>query len=219
VKEKKLTELADLFIKELTEDIEGIGVKAGFIKVASSNNGPTDLERKVMEAATIASKETGSSILAHSLKWEGAKEHISLLSKYKCDYDRYIWAHAHRETNINHHYHALSLGCYMEYDGIGIRDEDDSLVLDLLEIMKAKGYGNKVLISQDRGWYNPALPQGGQPKPYTYITDIFLNKMRALGLDESYIDELLRKNPFNAMARCTKDRFLPCLFNINYLAY
>jgi hypothetical protein len=31
----------------------------------------------------------------------------------------------------------------------------------------------------DRGWYDPAQPGGGEPKPYTYLVEEFLPQARA----------------------------------------
>jgi predicted metal-dependent phosphotriesterase family hydrolase len=43
------------------------------------------------------------------------------------------------------------------------------------------GLGHRLLLSHDRGWYDPAQPGGGTPRPYTYICEHFLPKLRAAG--------------------------------------
>ena len=63
------------------------------------------------------------------------------------------------------------------------------------------GFGDRLLISHDRGWYDPAQPGGGTPKPYTYISEHFLPKLRKAGLSESEIEQLTHHNPFRAFAR------------------
>jgi phosphotriesterase-related protein len=57
------------------------------------------------------------------------------------------------------------------------------------------------LLSQDRGWYDPAQPHGGKPRPFTYITAKFLPRLRAAGVDEDTIRLLTCDNPFRAFAR------------------
>ena len=47
------------------------------------------------------------------------------------------------------------------------------------------GLGDRLLLSHDRGWYDPAQPGGGQPKPFTYISETFLPKLRTAGLNEA----------------------------------
>ena len=53
----------------------------------------------------------------------------------------------------------------------------------------------------DRGWYDPAQPGGGEPKPFTYINDVLLEKLRAVGVTEETIRQLMVVNPFRAFAR------------------
>jgi phosphotriesterase-related protein len=63
------------------------------------------------------------------------------------------------------------------------------------------GLGGQVLLSHDRGWYDPAKPGGGDPKPFTHLVAHFLPKMRAAGVDEEAIRTLTHTNPFRAFAR------------------
>ena len=53
----------------------------------------------------------------------------------------------------------------------------------------------------DRGWYDPAQPGGGTPKPFTALTERFLPRLADAGVEESLIDRLMRRNPFTAFAR------------------
>jgi phosphotriesterase-related protein len=75
------------------------------------------------------------------------------------------------------------------------------MILDRVLRMLDAGYGDRLLLSQDRGWYDPALPNGGEPKPYTYLSEIFLPKLREAGVDEATLKQLTVDNPFRAFAR------------------
>ena len=61
--------------------------------------------------------------------------------------------------------------------------------------------GHHLPLSHDRGWYDPALPGGGNPKPFTHLSEFFLPKLRQAGVDESTIRQLTQSNPFRAVAR------------------
>jgi phosphotriesterase-related protein len=63
------------------------------------------------------------------------------------------------------------------------------------------GLGARILLSQDRGQYDPAKPRGGEQRPYTYLTDEFLPKLAAAGIGEETIYRLTHANPFEAFAR------------------
>lgn len=201
VSEMSAVKLADTFIRELTCGMDDTHVKAGFIKVGIFKGHPTEKEQKVMEAACYAAKETGCAILAHAMSYESASGHLEIIKKTGLSYDQYIWAHAHREYDLSYHIKALSLGCRLEYDGIGLNNKDDMLVINLIETMLKKGYGDRILISQDRGWYNPSKLGGGEFRPYTYMTDIYIEKLIKAEIEETYITKLLRDNPFNALKR------------------
>ena len=42
-----------------------------------------------------------------------------------------------------------------------------------------------MLLSQDRGSFDPAQPNGGTPRPYTYLSEQFLPLLRGAGFDEA----------------------------------
>ena len=63
------------------------------------------------------------------------------------------------------------------------------------------GFGQRLLLSHDRGWYDPSQPHGGAQQPFDYLPLAFLPKLRSAGLDDAAIDQLTRANPFNAFAR------------------
>ena len=91
-------------------------------------------------------------------------------------------------------------GAWIEYDWIGDPAADADFV-DRIARMLAAGLGDRLLLSHDRGWYDPAQPGGGTPKPFTYISRHFLPKLRAAGIDEATIRMLTHGNPFRAFAR------------------
>ena len=47
----------------------------------------------------------------------------------------------------------------------------------------------------------PALPGGGVPKPFTYISETFLPKLQEAGVDDATIRQLTHDNPFRAFSR------------------
>ena len=63
------------------------------------------------------------------------------------------------------------------------------------------GFGEKLLLSQDRGWYDPSKPGGGPVQPFTYLLDTFIPKLRTAGVDAQTMEQLLRHNPFVAYSR------------------
>jgi phosphotriesterase-related protein len=89
---------------------------------------------------------------------------------------------------------------WIEYDGIGGEQGDDYFIERIQRMLDA-GLGDRLLLSQDRWAFNPALPNGGTSKPFTYLTDIFIPRLRAAGVDDPTIRRLTVDNPFTAFAR------------------
>jgi phosphotriesterase-related protein len=90
------------------------------------------------------------------------------------------------------------MGVWLEYDAIGNDDEHD--LHNILRLSEA-GFSNQLLLSHDRGWFDPAQLGGGAPKPFTYLSEVFLPKLQAAGVDELTINQLTRVNPLRAFAR------------------
>ena len=98
------------------------------------------------------------------------------------------------------HLEVARRGAWIEYDGIGGWGEDATYVENIHRVLDA-GLGDQLLLSHDRGWYDPAQPGGGTPKPYTYLSEVFLPKLGRAGSTAPTIAMLTRDNPFRAFAR------------------
>jgi phosphotriesterase-related protein len=116
--------------------------------------------------------------------------------------ERFIWIHTQAEPDFELHLEMAQRGAWLEYDAIGnINGENDEYYVQHIQHLLEAGLGNQLLLSHDRGWYDPALPGGGVPKPYTYLPEQFLPKLRAVGVDEVTIHQLTHVNPYRAFAR------------------
>ena len=91
-------------------------------------------------------------------------------------------------------------GAWIEYDNIGQEGTDASLLHRIQRMLDA-GLDGQVLLSHDRGWYDPAQPGGGTPKPFTYLGEQFLPRLRTTGVDEATLRKMTCENPFRALAR------------------
>jgi phosphotriesterase-related protein len=116
--------------------------------------------------------------------------------------ERFIWIHTQAESDFDLHLEMARRGAWLEYDSIGNPEwrTDEYLVEHIQRLLDA-GLGGQLLLSHDRGWFDPALPGGGVPKPYTYLSDQFLPKLRAAGVDDAMFHQLTHVNPYRAFAR------------------
>jgi phosphotriesterase-related protein len=192
--------LCEWMLGELTEQIEQTGVQAGFIKLSAGDDGITDCEAKILRAATHAAKQTGAAIGSHTIRGRVVRDQLDIVESCGYSAERFIWIHASAEPNVELNLELAARGAWVEYDWIGSEDTDADFI-DRIQRMLDAGLGDRLLLSHDRGWYDPAQPGGGTPRPFTYISEQFLPKLRAAGLDEGTIGRLTQENPFRAFAR------------------
>ena len=186
---------------ELEVGIRNTGVKAGFIKLSAGDNGLTLVEAKILRAAARAARGVSAAIASHTVQGKVTLEQLAMIEACGYRVDRFIWVHAHLEPDFQLHLEIARRGAWIEYDGIGWED-NDSLFIDLIQRMLDEGFKDQLLLSQDRGWYDPAQPGGGLPRPFTYLPEFFLPKLRAAGIGDEVIRQLTRGNPFKAFSQC-----------------
>jgi phosphotriesterase-related protein len=187
-------------LKELTGEIEGSGVRAGWIKLSAGDDGLTECETKVLRAAARAAIETGAVIGSHTVKGRVVLDQLRILQEIGLPPDRFIWIHTQAEEDRGLHVQIGRRGAWLEYDAIGSPDQDEMYV-GLVQNALDAGLAAKVLLSHDRGWYDPGKPRGGEQKPYTYLVDTFLPKLAAAGIGQEAVRRLTRSNPFKAFSR------------------
>jgi phosphotriesterase-related protein len=193
-------DLRDWMIAELTEGVEQTGVRVGWIKVGATDDGVTEAEARVLRAATRASIATRATIGSHTVRGTVARSQLDIIERAGGSADRFVWIHAHNEPDLSIHDELARRGLWLEYDGIGAPEEDDRFVALVRHALDA-GLKGQVLLSQDRGWFDPAQPGGGTPLPFTALPERFLPRLAAEGIDAETISLLMRDNPFRAFAR------------------
>lgn len=192
-------EIYEWMLSELNGDIDGTGVQAGWIKLGASDAGLTPDEIKNLKAAARASKATGALIGIHTISGAVARHELDIIEANGGDASRYVWIHTQAEDDFAIHLEMARRGTWIEYDNIG-GSADEVHIERILKVLDA-GFGDQLLLSHDRGWYDPALPNGGTPQPYTVLVETFLPKLRAAGVDEAMVWKLTAENPFRAFAR------------------
>jgi phosphotriesterase-related protein len=192
-------ELVQWMHGELTGEIERTGLQAGWIKLSAGDDGLTECETKVLRAAARAALDTGAVIGSHTIRGRVVLDQLRILGEIGLPADRFIWIHTQAETDQGLHVEIGQRGAWLEYDAIGSADPD-AMYVSLVEKALGAGLGGKVLLSQDRGWYDPSKARGGEQKPYTYLVESFLPKLAAAGIGQDVIDRLTRSNPFAAFS-------------------
>jgi phosphotriesterase-related protein len=190
--------LCDWMLGELTSQIEDTGVRAGWIKLSAGDDGITACEAKVLSAAAKVGHETNAIIGSHTIRGRVVRDQLAIIEKAGYTPQRFIWIHTQAEPDFDLHLEMARRGVWLEYDAIG--SMDDAFFVERIQRVLDAGFANQLLLSHDRGWYDPGQPGGGTPKPFTYLSEQFLPRLRAAGVDEDTIRQLTVINPFRAFA-------------------
>lgn len=199
VKTASEAELEAWMVRELTQRFDEADYRAGWIKISAGDDGITPLEAKILRAATRAAIATGAIIGSHTIRGRVVMDQLDIIEAEGGDPRRFISIHSQAEADFALNLAVAGRGAWIEYDNIGWVD-DEVLLPRVLGALEA-GYGKQMLLSHDMGWFDPAQPNGGVPKPYTHLSEVFLPKLRAAGVDEPTIVQLTHDNPFEAFAR------------------
>ncbi|MFP9137765.1 phosphotriesterase [Devosia sp. XGJD_8] len=185
--------------KELSQGIGETGVRAAWIKVSAGDDGITPLESKILRAAARAAKANDAVIGSHTIKGRVVMDQLDIIEAEGHSASRFISIHTQAEPDFEMHKAVAARGAWIEYDNLGWVPDEESVPL-ILKALEA-GLGKQLLLSHDMGWFDPAKPGGGEPRPYTHLVGSILPKLRAAGVDEAMIVQLTEINPFEAFAR------------------
>lgn len=192
-REESAAELARRWIQEARRGVDG--VRPRFIKTGVSGAPLDELDRKLIRAAAITSRETGLAIASHTDgAGPAALEQLEIVRAEKVRPSRFVWVHAQNEKDFAFHERVARAGAWVEFDGI--REKTADWHRQCVRNMAEKGLLHRTLISQDAGWYNVGQPGGGNYRGYTYIYTDFLPS-----LDQSWVRPLMIANPERAFGR------------------
>jgi phosphotriesterase-related protein len=191
--------LYDWMLAELQSGIEDTGFKAGWIKLSAGDDGMTRLEERILRAAARAAKATDALIGSHTIRGRVVMDQLDIIEAEGGSASRFLSIHTQAEADFGLHKAVFERGAWIEYDNVGAVPVEESadLVMRALEA----GLGDRLLISHDRGWFDPALPGGGTPKPYTVVSTELLPMLASGGVTDETIVLLTHRNPFEAFSR------------------
>lgn len=199
VKTASDAELEAFMLRELNERFEEADYRAGWIKLSAGDDGITPLEEKILRAAARAAARTNAIIGSHTIKGRVVLDQLAIIEQEGYTAERFIAIHSQLENDFGLTRSIAERGAWIEYDNAGWVPDEEFLA-PVMRALEA-GFAGRMLLSHDRGWYDPALPGGGTVRPYSHLSETILPMLRASGVDEATITQMTHDNPFNAFAR------------------
>lgn len=199
IKNKSIAQLAETIISDIKTGVRGI--HAGFIKIAISKP-ITPFEEKVVRAAAIAQKATGTAIEVH---FDGdhasAEEKHHVLNVFEnegVDLTRVILCHSVPYLGLVDDFITLAQrGCQLSFDmqGLEVRVafEGEQKLAETFNALIDAGYLDQLLISQDVCFSVCYVKNGGYG--YAHILNNILPQLRAGGITDAQIHTIMVDNP------------------------
>jgi phosphotriesterase-related protein len=191
VRTETAAQLARRWASEYRQGVDG--VKPRFIKIGVNDAPLGEIDRKLVEAAAIASLETGLTIASHTGRGAGP-EQIEMLEKLRFPLQKFVWVHAQNEKDHAIHAAAARAGAWVEFDGISPASTPWHLAC--VRAMQSQNLLHRVLISHDSGWWHVGEPAGGNFRGYTSLYEDF-----APQLPGPVLQQLLWDNPRTAFGK------------------
>lgn len=186
-------------LRELTQRFDEADYRAGWIKLSAGDDGITALEERILRAAARAGAKTNAVIGSHTIKGRVVLQQLDIIEAEGYRAERFISIHSQEEKDFGLNRAVAERGAWIEYDHVG-RAPDAEVAALIVKALEA-GLERQLLISHDRGWYDPAKPGGGTPMPYSHLSEAMLPRLRDLGIDAATLVQLTHRNPFAAFAR------------------
>jgi predicted metal-dependent phosphotriesterase family hydrolase len=206
--------LADLFAADIEDGIDELDYsgpvvlrtehRAGVIKIAGSQGGPSPRDRRVFEAAAAAHIRTGAPILTHCEAGTGALEQIGLLVDLDVPARHVVLSHVDKVVDRGYHRELLATGAFAAYDGSFRWGDRPNGTLQLLTWMAEDGLLDGLTLGMDAARQGYYTVYGGSPG-LSWLLDGFSKAMDGAGLDAPTRRRLFVTNPARAFAFAQRD--------------
>lgn len=192
--------LAEEFVSELTVGVDGTDARAGVIKVGTSLNEITDVERTTLEAAADAHRKTGAPITTHTENGTMALELLEILELNGVPSNRVIIGHVDRvQMTLDQHIEIAKSGAYLQFDQIGKSEEyTDQVRADRVVELIGAGYGDQILLSLDYARRSQMVSYDGKPG-LPYLSEWFMVLLLESGMEAMDVRNLVIDNPARAL--------------------
>lgn len=207
--------LADLFVADIEEGIDALDYsgpvvrrtphRAGVIKIAGSDGGPSERDEGIFAAAALAHARTGVPILTHCERGTGGLEQARALADGGVALGHVALSHVDKVVDRGYHRELAATGATLEYDGSFRWGDADNGTLRLLEWMAEDDLLDHVVLGMDAARQGYYAVYGGKPG-LTWLLDGFARLMGDRGLGADIRRRLFVDNPARVFAFASTDR-------------
>ncbi len=201
--------LAEFFIREIEQGIDGTGIKAGVIKIGVITQHVTALEEIGLRAAAWASKATGAPIRTHTAAAHRAGEsHAAILEDEGVDPARVSFDHSDDSGDLDYFLGLARRGYSLGMDHVHRGMSPDfqppfARRAECIRLLAAAGHAGKIFLSQDSEFGGSLLPPQARewrdridpPEGLLFVTRTLVPYLRQAGMSDRDIHTMTVENP------------------------
>lgn len=202
IAEESISQLVSRMVRDLTDGFNGSSIKAGIIGEIGTSSPIHPDEKKVLQAAAEASKETGASLNIHlAIFAKEGHEVLNILEETGIDMGKVALSHLDELPDDDYRISLARRGCFIEFDCFGsevyfdedeLREPSDAERINALLALVNAGFGKQILISQDVCTKMQLREYGGMG--YDHILRTIIPRLKRFGLGVEEINDLLIRN-------------------------
>ncbi len=200
IDESSCAQLTDFVVKEVTQGMQGTGIKAGQVKFGTGYNSISPLEIKTIRAVARAHFETGAPIHAHTEAGTMALEQMEYLREEGVNLEHVSFGHMDRNPDHYVHLKIAQTGAYLSFDGIAkIKYNPESVRISCILELAKHGHQKQLLVSGDtarQSYYQSYSHALGMPYIKNNWRLRLIDEANAAGLNgEQLAEDLFINNP------------------------
>jgi phosphotriesterase-related protein len=202
-------ELADLFAADVIDGIDErdyggpivrrTGVRAGIVKVAGSEGGPSSRDEPIFRAAAAAHRRTGVPVHTHCEAGTGALEQLRLLADAGVPAVHVSLSHVDKVVDRGYHRELLSTGAFAVYDQAFRWGDRDNGTIQLIEWAVEDGTSSRVMLGMDAARQGYYRSYGGSPG-LAFLLGPFSDRLAARGVPSEVRESMFVGAPSRAFA-------------------
>jgi phosphotriesterase-related protein len=194
--------MADMFVRDIVEGIDGTAIKAGVLKCATDAPGVTPDVERVLRAVAQAHRRTGVPISTHT----NAARRVGLdqqriFREEGVNLSRVVIGHSGDTTNLQYLEELIGNGSFIGMDRFGL----DSFLpfeerVNTVAEMCRRGHAASMVLSQDASCYIDWFPEQFVAKTwprwnYVHISNDVIPALKKRGVADEHLHAMLVENP------------------------
>jgi phosphotriesterase-related protein len=194
--------MAELFVRDVMEGIQGTGVKAAILKCATDEAGVSEGVEKVLRAIARAHRRTGVPISTHThAATKRGLDQQRVFEEEGVDLSRVIIGHSGDSEDLDYLEALMKRGSTIGMDRFGIdiyltTEKRVAVIARLCE----KGYAGRMVLAHDASchidWFPAEAIRATVPNwHFRHISDDVVPALRQAGVSEDDIRQMTVENP------------------------